>query len=213
MLQFKTRTAAVLLLGSLVATGCATRGALRESVEQQQAALEAAIQAERSERVAADERLARDLAQLRTDLQAMRTEFGAEIEAVAQGLKFLMPVHFAFDEAAVRSADYAALEAFASIVNRHYNGSLVTVEGFTDPAGTVAYNRVLSQRRAEAVRDHLIEVGLQAQIRPVGYGEDRLVVPGAAKDDPGAQLNRRVVFVIESPARDAIVADAALPPR
>jgi peptidoglycan-associated lipoprotein len=213
MLRFNTRTAAVLLLGSLVATGCATRGALRESVEQQQAALEAAIQAERSERVAADERLASDLAQLRTDLQAMRTEFGAEIEAVAQGLQFIMPVHFAFDEAEVRSADYSALEAFASVVNRHYNGSLVTVEGFADPAGTVAYNRALSQRRAEAVRDHLIDVGLQAQIRPVGYGEDRLVVPGAAKDDPGALLNRRVVFVIESPAQGAFVADAALPRR
>ena len=32
----------------------------------------------------------------------------------------------------------------------------------------------------------------------VGYGETRLVTPGASGDAPGAELNRRVVFVIES---------------
>ena len=42
--------------------------------------------------------------------------------------------------------------------------------------------------------------GIQAELRAVGMGENRPVVPGAAKDDPGAELNRRVVFVVESPA-------------
>ncbi|NIP77868.1 MAG: OmpA family protein [Gemmatimonadetes bacterium] len=208
MTGVNTRTAAAILLGSLAATGCATKGALREAVDQQQAAWEAALDAERSERMAADERLATDLADLRADLEEMRTEFNAEIEAVAQGLQFVVPVHFAFDDAEVRPSDHAALEAFASVVNRHYTGSLVTVEGFADPAGSVAYNKDLSQRRAEAVRDRLIENGIQAQVRPIGYGEDRLVVPGASKDDPGAELNRRVVFVIESPAQSAAVAAA-----
>jgi outer membrane protein OmpA-like peptidoglycan-associated protein len=207
MMRVITTTAAVILLGSLTTTACATRGALQEAVERQQAALET----ERAERIAADERLASDLAALRADLEAMRTEFNAEIEAVAQGLQFMLPVHFAFDEAEIRPSDVPALEAFTSIVNRHYTGSLVTVEGFADPAGPVAYNRALSQRRAEAVRDRLVQTGIQAQVRPVGYGEDRLVVPGAAKDDPGAELNRRVVFVIESPPQAAGVATVARP--
>lgn len=201
------KTAAAVLLGSFAVSACATRGALQEAVERQQAALET----ERSERIATDERLASDLAELRADLAELRREFSAEIEAVAEGLKFMMPVHFAFDDAQVRPEDYPAVEAFASIVNRHYGGSLVTVEGFADPAGPVAYNRALSERRAEAVRDRLIESGIQALVRPVGYGEDRLVVPGAEKDDPGAELNRRVVFVIESPAQDRAVAATALP--
>jgi peptidoglycan-associated lipoprotein len=201
-MRLNIRAAGAVLLGSLVATGCATKGALREAVDQQQAALEA----ERSERMAADERLASDLAELRSDMEQLRSDFNAEIEAVAQGLKFAFPVHFAYDDAAVRPADQPALEAFASVVNKHYAGSLITVEGFADPAGSAAYNKDLSQRRAEAVRDHLVNVGLQAQIRPVGYGEDRLVVPGAQKDDPGAELNRRVVFVIESPSQASSVA-------
>lgn len=194
-MALNTRTAAVVLLGSFLLTGCVTRGALRTAMEEQRTALAQ----ERSERIAADERLAADLAQLRSDIAALRQEFGAEIEAVAQGLQFALPVHFAFDDATVRAQDTEALERFARIVSRHYAGSLVTVEGFADPAGTVAYNRALSQRRAEAVRDHLIAEGIRAQVRSVGYGEDRLVVPGAAKDDPGAELNRRVVFVVESP--------------
>jgi outer membrane protein OmpA-like peptidoglycan-associated protein len=193
-----TRTATVALTG-LVLTGCVTRGALRDAMAEQQAALDA----ERVERIAADERLASDLAALRSDLDALRAEFGAQIEAVAQGLQFVMPVHFAFDDARVRTEDYETLERFARIVDRHYAGALVTVEGFADPAGTAAYNRALSQRRAEAVRDHLMAQGIRAQIRPIGYGHERLVVPAAAKDDPGAELNRRVVFVIETPGQAA----------
>lgn len=206
-MRFNMRAPAAVLLGSLAVTACATKGALKEAVADQQAALEA----ERAERMAADERLASDLAELRSDLEQLRSDFNAEIEAVAQGLKFALPVHFAFDDAQVRTADYPALEAFASVVNKHYAGSLITVEGFADPAGSVAYNKTLSQKRAEAVRDHLVGEGLQAQIRPVGYGEDRLVVPGAEKDDPGAELNRRVVFVIESPSQRSSVATIEQP--
>lgn len=200
------KAAVAVLIGSLVATGCATKGDLREAVEQQQTALQEGLAAERQERMAADERLSTDLAALRSDLETLRTEFDAEIEAVAQGLSFALPVHFDYNEAEVRPADYPALERFTAVVNQHYAGSLVTVEGFTDPAGTVAYNRSLAQRRAEAVRDQLIAGGIQAQLRPVGYGEDRLVVPNAAGDQPGAELNRRVVFVIESPSLDRPVA-------
>lgn len=187
------------LLGALLMSACATRGQLRTATEEQRAALNAAISAERAERMAADERLASDLASLRNDMQAMRTEFGAAIEAVAEGLQFALPVHFAFDDATVRDMDGPALERFANIVSRHYTGAVVTVEGFADPAGPASYNRVLSERRAAAVRDYLVSRGIQAQLRIVGYGEDRQVVPGAQRDDPGAELNRRVVFVIESP--------------
>lgn len=183
--------------------GCATKGDL-ETLTDQQASLREAIEQERSDRMAADEELASELAQLRADLQSLETDFNAQIEAVAQGLQFALPVHFAYDEAEVRPTDQAALERFASVVNAHYSGATVTVEGFADPEGSAAYNRDLAQRRAEAVRDRLVEIGVQAQIRAVSYGEDRLVVPGAVRDDPGAELNRRVVFVIESPASVAV---------
>ena len=197
----KTRTAATILLGSAVLAGCATKGDVQDAMDQQQAQWQQAIEEERSARMDADEDLANELSELRQDLESLRTDLNAEIEAVAQGLQFALPVHFAFDEAEVRESDVPALEQFASVVNKHYTGAVVTVEGFADPAGPAAYNRTLAEHRAEAVRDRLVDIGIQAQLRTVGYGEDRLVVPDAAHDDPGAELNRRVVFVIESPSQ------------
>ena len=200
-MDLTTKRAAVLLAAALMLGGCATKGALRTAVADQQAAL----QAEKAERTAADEKAGQDVAQLRTDLTSMRTEFGAKIEAVAAGLKFDVPVHFAFDNSDLRPEDTAVLDKFASIATKYYAGATVTVEGFADPAGTARYNKALSLRRAETVQKYLQEKQLST-VRPVGYGETRLVVPGAAKDAPGADLNRRVVFVIETPAAASAVA-------
>ncbi len=196
-----TRRAVVLLAAGLVLGGCVTKGTLRKAVADQQAALAA----EKSERQAADDKAAQDVTQLRTDLTAMKTDFDAKITQVADGLKFDVPVHFAFDSSDLRPEDTAVLDRFAGIATKYYSGATVTVEGFADPAGTVAYNKALSLRRAEAVQQYL-ESKQVASVRPVGYGKTRLVVPGAAKDAPGAELNRRVVFVIESPAAAASVA-------
>jgi len=199
------------LVTTLVLGGCATKGQLHQvqaQMENQRATLEQALSQERSARAAADEQQAAQLQQLRADLQALRTEFGAKITALEEGLKFDMPVHFAFDDANVRPEDFAALNRFTDIVNKYYPGSVITVEGFADPAGTRAYNARLSEHRAEAVRDHLVDRGITAQLRTVGYGEERQVTPGASKDQPGAQLNRRVVFVIESTTAPNITAMA-----
>ena len=49
------------------------------------------------------------------------------------------------------------------------------------------------------MREYLASKGFNvAQLTTVGYGEARQVVAGAQKDDPGAEQNRRVVFVIEN---------------
>ncbi len=195
------RNATVLLVAGLTLGGCVTKGTFRRAMADQQAALAA----EKADRQSADDKAAQDVTQLRTDLTAMRTDFGAKISAVEDGLKFAVPVHFGFDSADLRPEDSAVLDRFANIANKYYPGATVTVEGFADPAGTMSYNRRLSLRRAEAVKQYLEQKQLTT-IRTVGYGKTRLVVPGAYKDKPGAELNRRVVFVIESPAAAAAVA-------
>jgi outer membrane protein OmpA-like peptidoglycan-associated protein len=63
------------------------------------------------------------------------------------------------------------------------------------------------KRRGEAVRDVLVTKGLDGSaLRTVGYGKTRLVRPGAQGTADGAELNRRVTFVIETPAGAATVA-------
>jgi peptidoglycan-associated lipoprotein len=109
-----------------------------------------------------------------------------------------MPVHFAFDDATVRDEDHAALDRFAKVAQKYYPGSLITVEGFADPAGSKAYNVKLSTRRADAVKDYLTSQGQSNELKTIGYGTTRLVTPTAWGSEPGAELNRRVVFVIET---------------
>jgi len=191
------RTLTLCAAGMLTLSGCATKGYVNKRVDAQAVALDS----ERTARIQADEATKAEIATLRNDLQALRTEFGAKITEVAEGMKFAFPVHFAFNDATVRTEDAAALDRFANIVSKHYNGAKVTVEGFADPAGSNRYNAELSQRRAEAVKAYVASKGLDASlIDAVGYGETRQVSRGAWGDQPGAELNRRVVFVIESPA-------------
>ena len=201
-------------------TGClATQSQLKHSSDlqsQQLAQTNAALTSERSERAASDSALAQqlgmvrgDVAQLRSDLQAMRQEFSAKIAMMEDGLHFAFPVNFAFNDAAVRSQDEAALTRFSSVVQKYYPGSKVTIEGFADPAGSARYNLMLSKHRAEAVRDYLVKNGLTGnELGVVGYGETRQVAAGASHDMPGAELNRRVVFVIESKGQNSSVAMA-----
>ena len=137
---------------------------------------------------------------LERELQTMRSEFSASIQRLEGMLAFNVPVHFGFDESMVREQDHAVLSRFASVVKDYYPNAVVTVEGFTDPAGSQAYNLALGRKRAQAVKDYLATQGITSdQLKVVSYGEasDRQVVPGAAgPGDEGVQ-NRRVSLVID----------------
>lgn len=181
---------------------CATKGYVREQVTTARTEImdttTTMIAQERQERMAADEALRTDLQALRGALDSLRSEFDVRITQVAEGLKFMMPVNFAFDDATVREEDKPSITRFAQVVQQHYPNAKITVEGFADPAGSRNYNVNLSQRRAEAVKQYLTEAGLMTElVQTVAYGETRQVVPGAERDDMGAEKNRRVTFVIE----------------
>lgn len=209
------RISLLALASAALLGGCATTGALRKAKEEQQLALDqqrTALATERSERQATDSALRAelgmvrgDLQALRADLQTMRTDFGAKITAMEDGLKFALPVNFAFDVSTVRDGDHAALDRFAKIAQAYYPGSKITIEGFADPAGTAQYNLALSKRRAESVKQYLVAQGLTTnELNIVGYGETRLVTPGASHEQAGAELNRRVTFVIETPSQRSV---------
>lgn len=209
------RNFAAIVLGTMTLGACATKGYVRTQME-------TGVAAERAAREAADSSLQgtvtglgndlntvksevatlkNDVESLRRDLTAMRTEFGAKITAMENGMKFAFPVTFAFDDATVRDEDRAALDRFAQIVGKYYGGAVVTVEGHADPAGSAAYNNSLSKRRADAVAAYLGQAGLAGvELRTIGRGEQRQVVAGAERDEPGAQTNRRVVFIVETSA-------------
>lgn len=196
--------AALVAVAPLVLQACATKGFVRNQVSSERARADSLVAMERSQRMAGDSANDARITALRADLDSLRTQFGARIAMVEDGLRFMMPVTFAFDDASVRDADQPLLDRFAKVAQKYYPNSTITVEGYADPAGGMQYNLALSQRRANAVRDALTQRGLASgQLKAYGYGKSRLVVAGAEKDMPGADKNRRVVFVIESASGDA----------
>ena len=126
-------------------------------------------------------------------------DYDAQIASVQGRLRIEMTAHFAYDDASLREEDKPALDEFTEVIREHHSNVIVTVEGFTDPAGDPEYNKRLGLARAEAVRDYLINVGglNSDKVRAVSYGEDpdRLVKANAWGVDGAA--NRRVAVVID----------------
>jgi outer membrane protein OmpA-like peptidoglycan-associated protein len=82
------------------------------------------------------------------------------------------------------------LEVFAEVLKaKRGTGKVVRIEGHADASGAVEANLALSQRRANAVRDYLVELGAESTlIEPVGVGANGL----KNTKDPFAAENRRV---------------------
>ncbi len=111
-------------------------------------------------------------------------------------------VFFSEGSALLGARARAALEAQVAWMQRHPTLS-VTIEGHADDAGSAGENDMLvSHRRAEAVRQRLIEAGVPPErIRTVAYGRARPVA-NCAEAACGAQ-NRRAVTVVGWPNIDA----------
>lgn len=146
----------------------------------------------------------RRLDALEQELQAIRSEYNVSMEKVKGMLKFDVPVHFEFSSSELRETDRPVLDRFASVVREYYPGAIVTVEGFTDPAGSRAYNQRLGQQRADAVKEYLATSGgfTSETLKAVSYGEvrNRQVVPGAKGPGDEGVENRRVALVIDHAA-------------
>jgi OOP family OmpA-OmpF porin len=76
-------------------------------------------------------------------------------------------------------------------------GVMVEVQGHTDSSGSAAYNKKLSEQRAEAVRTYLISKGVSpAALTAHGYGEEKPVASNSTPE--GRTENRRVAFSVRS---------------
>ncbi len=100
---------------------------------------------------------------------------------------------FDFDKAVIKPEFYSLLDNTRKVFDEYPN-MRVTVEGHADSTGTDEYNLDLSQRRAQAVVDYLIQkVGIAVnRLEAVGYGESRPAYSNDTKE--GQAKNRRVEF-------------------
>jgi peptidoglycan-associated lipoprotein len=99
-------------------------------------------------------------------------------------------VYFDFDSAALRSDATDALKKNAATM-RGEADAVATLEGHCDERGSEEYNLALGERRAEAVRSYLVDLGIPAsRLRVVSFGEAKPAVMG--HDESAWKWNRRV---------------------
>ncbi len=130
------------------------------------------------------------------ELQAAQTSRGIVLT--------LGDVLFDTGQAQLKAGASRPIEQIAAFLEENPERS-VQVEGFTDSQGSNDYNQQLSQRRADAVAQAIIQRGVDAQrVRALGYGEE---YPKASNESAGSrQLNRRVEIVVSK-------GDGAIPAR
>lgn len=104
-------------------------------------------------------------------------------------LGLLGAVYFDFDRAEIRAADQATLAKNAETLKK-FDFLRVSVEGHCDERGTVEYNLSLGERRAKAVVDYLVSLGVPAvRLKSVSYGKE---VPVCSESNEACwQQNRR----------------------
>jgi OOP family OmpA-OmpF porin len=134
--------------------------------------------------------------------QCPGTPAGTRVDAkgcplpVAQVASIKLKVNFAFDSTVVQEKYFTDLGELAKFLKR-FEDVDVKIDGYTDSVGPETYNQQLSQRRAQAVVDTLVnQHGIAAsRLQAVGYGEAN---PVASNDTAeGRAENRRVMASLE----------------
>lgn len=157
---------AALLGAALVLGACAPRKSVRKAPLDEDAAARAARSGDD------------DAARLPSaaDIEEMRIR-GKEFVVAPE----LQPVRFDYDATSIGDAGRPALRANAEYLKQHPDLE-VLVEGHCDERGTTEYNLALGQRRAKAVRDYYIRLGVPGgKVATISFGEERPACPEATE--------------------------------
>ena len=113
--------------------------------------------------------------------------------AIAEGR--VKPIFFDYDKAQLSGQARSTLETNARWF-REFPGASVIIEGHCDERGTEEYNLALGDRRAQATRSYLVQLGIEMdRLKALSFGEERPFSPG--HDEAAYRLNRRAHFVVE----------------
>ncbi len=114
-------------------------------------------------------------------------------QALFDEVKGAKKINFAYNRADIKDAESRALLDALARAARQCKSFNIVVEGHTDSSGRASYNKDLSQRRANTVRDYLVANGVDsAQITAIGYGESRPIAKNNTAQ--GMAANRRIEF-------------------
>ncbi len=107
----------------------------------------------------------------------------------------LLPIYFDFDKSNVRDDQKVRIEGNSDFLKAN-SAMKITVEGNCDERGTNEYNIALGERRAQAAKKYMINLGVSADtLYTVSYGEERPLL--YCHDEYSWSQNRRADFVIQ----------------
>ncbi len=115
-----------------------------------------------------------------------------DLEKLLFGDSGLQKVYFDFDSSSLRPDALATLAKNADLI-KQAPGIIIQVAGNCDERGTQEYNLALGERRADAVRNHLAQLGVSGdRLVTISFGEEMPAVQG--HDEAAWGKNRRCEF-------------------
>jgi outer membrane protein OmpA-like peptidoglycan-associated protein len=173
----------------------------RAAALKQQQAAEADAARNRAAAAELDQRLQQAVREREELRGSLLTQLNVILETrdTARGLVVnLSDVTFATGQATLEPGAREKLARVSGILAAHPTLRL-EIEGHTDSVGTEVFNQALSERRAETVRNYLIQQGVpEPSTSAIGFGKSRPVAPNETPE--GRQLNRRVELVVSGDA-------------
>jgi outer membrane protein OmpA-like peptidoglycan-associated protein len=146
-----------------------------------------------------------EVQQANSDKAAMRAQLTEQLNAVLQTRDSARGLIISMSDVLFNSGKYSlnsgAREKLAKVsgILLSYPGLAIAVGGYTDNVGTDAMNQTLSENRAGAVRDYLVQQGVtNTAVTAIGYGNSEPVASNS--DAGGRQQNRRVELVVSGDA-------------
>jgi outer membrane protein OmpA-like peptidoglycan-associated protein len=119
----------------------------------------------------------------------------ARVKVTEKKLELGEKVFFETSRATIKTTSYTLLDEVAQVLGANPGVRKVIVEGHTDNVGANEQNQALSEKRAAAVRDYLVNKGIAPdRLDAKGFGETRPIADN--KTAAGRETNRRVEFVI-----------------
>ena len=104
-------------------------------------------------------------------------------------------IYFESSRSRIRGESHDLLNEIARVINEHPELVKIRIEGHTDSIGSSKTNLELSKRRAAAVREYLVEQGVDARrLIAEGFGDDNPIADNETSE--GRARNRRVAFTV-----------------
>jgi len=118
-----------------------------------------------------------------------------EVQPIEVGMHYrLHNIYFAFNSADILSSSQKVLDEFIVFLNDHPTMT-ISIEGHTDNVGSDEFNLILSENRAKAVYNYLVNNGIDAdRLQYKGFGKTTPIATNETEE--GRAMNRRTEFVI-----------------